>query len=136
MRYLLYNNDTKQFSRQLRGQSTLAEVMLWNQLKSRLMSGYPFNRQKPLNNYIVDLCCSPLKLVIELDGRYHNDESITIRDQKRQKILESMNLNFLRFTEEEVRCDPEKVVRAIHRYIIKYEEKFPEVVQKARRNKK
>src|SRR5215213_9963783 len=118
MRYLLYNRGTKQFSRQLRKQSTLAEVMLWNQLKSRSMSGYPFNRQKPLNNYIVDLYCSPLKLVIELDGQYHSDEAVRIRDEKRQKILESMDLNFLRFTEEELRCDLEKVVRAIHRYII------------------
>ena len=100
------------------------------------MSGYPFNRQKPLNNYIVDFYCSPLKLVIELDGQYHSDEAVRIRDEKRQKILESMDLNFLRFTEEELRCDLEKVVRAIHRYIIEYEEKFPEVVQKARRNKK
>ena len=100
------------------------------------MSGYLFNRQKPLNKYIVDFYCGPLNLVIELDGQYHNDESIKIKDEKRQNILGSMNLNFLRFTEEQVRSDLEKVVRAIQRYINDYEEKFPEVKQKARRNNK
>ena len=136
MHFLLYNKHSKQFSRQLRRESTLAEVLLWNQLKSRSMSGYPFNRQKPLKNYIVDFYCKPLNLVIELDGQYHNDESIKVRDEKRQKILELMNLNFLRFTEEQVRCDLEKVVRAIQRYIMDYEKKFPSVIQKVSRNKK
>ena len=88
------------------------------------MLGYPFNRQKPLNNYIVDFYCKPLNLVIELDGQYHKDESIKIMDEKRQKILELMNLNFLRFSEEQVRCNLEKVVRAIQRYIIDYEKNF------------
>jgi very-short-patch-repair endonuclease len=136
MPFLPYNPARKQFSRQLRNNSTLGEVMLWRQIKSRSLSGYPFNRQKPLNNFIVDFYCSPLRLVIEIDGEHHNDESVKNRDEKRQKILESMGLNFLRFSEKQVRCDLQKTVHTIQRYIADYEDKFPEVMQKARRNKK
>lgn len=72
------------------------------------MKGFTFNRQKPLNNYIVDFYCKPLNLVIEVDGGYHFEKEQKIRDQKRQQLLEEMGLNFLRFHDEEVRKDNEQ----------------------------
>lgn len=82
---------------------------------------YTFNRQKPLNRYIVDFYCKPLNLVIEVDGIYHNEPSQIIKDKERQQILESMDLNFLRFTEQQVRKDMEWVIAAIEKYIVEYE---------------
>ena len=81
------------------------------------MKGYTFNRQKPLDNYIVDFYCKPLSLVIEVDGGYHFDEKQKIKDAERQQIIEVMGLNFLRFHDEEVRKDMNIVLKKIEKYI-------------------
>lgn len=60
-----YNQNLKQLARGLRKEGTLAEVLLWNQLKGRKMKGYKFTRQKPVGNYIVDFMCNRLRLVID-----------------------------------------------------------------------
>ena len=94
---------------------------------------YSFNRQKPLNRYIVDFYCKPLNLVIEVDGMYHNEPAQLIKDKERQQILESMNLNFLRFSEQQVRKDIELVVLTIQNYIRDYEVKHPDVKASTKR---
>jgi very-short-patch-repair endonuclease len=121
MWYLPYNTSLKKFSRQLRNHSTLGEILLWKKLRAGTMMTYTFNRQKPLNRYIVDFYCKPLNLVIEVDGGYHNGTLQLIKDKERQQILESMGLNFLRFTDEQVRKDMEIVLVTIESYIIDYE---------------
>jgi very-short-patch-repair endonuclease len=103
MRYLPYNKDLKEFSRNLRNNSTPGEILLWKKLRAGTMMTYSFNRQKPLNKCMVDFYCKPLNLVIEVDGEYHNDPVQRVKDKERQEILESMKLNFLRFSEQQVR---------------------------------
>ena len=120
MYYLPYNKNLKEFSRKLRNHSTLGEILLWKQLRAGSMDGYTFNRQKPLGNYIVDFYCKPLKLVIEVDGGYHFEEEQKIKDVERQKILEELKLNFLRFHDEEVRKDMQQVLWKIKSYIKEY----------------
>lgn len=97
---------------------------------------YQFNRQKPLNNYIVDFYCKPLNLVIEVDGSYHNQPEQRVKDEERQKILETMGLNFLRFSEMEVRKDMELVLKTIENYILDYEAKHPGIKQRPSRYRK
>jgi very-short-patch-repair endonuclease len=80
---IYYNPKLKAKSRELRNNSTLAEVPLWNQLKGRKMRGYQFMRQKPIGNYIVDFFCSKLKLVIEIDGESHSENKNMISKGKR-----------------------------------------------------
>lgn len=127
MYWLPYNKNLKEFSRQLRNHSTPGEVLLWKQLRAGQMMGYTFNRQKPLDRYIVDFYCKPLNLVIEVDGSYHLEEAQKIKDKERQKILEEMNLSFLRFSEQQVRQDMPFVLRDIAHYITRYETTNPEV---------
>ena len=66
-----YNPRLKKLARQLRRNSTLGEVLLWNELKRKQMMGYDFHRQKPIGEYIVDFYCPRLRLVIEIDGDSH-----------------------------------------------------------------
>ncbi|TAL46715.1 MAG: DUF559 domain-containing protein, partial [Chitinophagaceae bacterium] len=101
MKFIPYNKTLKDFSRELRNYSTPGEVLLWKKLRARGMMGYQFNRQKPLDNYIVDFYCQLLHLVIEIDGDYHNRTEVWVKDDERQKILESLGLNFMRFAEKE-----------------------------------
>ena len=90
-RYLPYNKKLKQYSRNLRNNSTRAEITLWNELRAAQL-GYTFNRQKPLQKFIVDFYCKPLHLVIEVDGITHWDEEQIKQDKIRQTILEKMEI--------------------------------------------
>ena len=47
------NKSLRERARQLRKESTLAEVLLWNQLKKKRANGLDFDRQKVIGNYIV-----------------------------------------------------------------------------------
>ena len=90
-----YNPRLKELSRQLRNNSTLAEVLLWNQIKNKKIGGYKFLRQKPIDRYIVDFFCYELMLAIEVDGETHNysvDE-----DEIRQKRIEALGISVIRF---------------------------------------
>ncbi len=123
MYYLPYNKDLKDFSRRLRNNSTLGEILLWQKLRAGGMMNYTFNRQKPLDRYVVDFYCKPLNLVIEIDGSYHFESEQKVKDNQRQEVLEKMGLNFLRFSEQQIRKDMDVVLNAIERYIVAWEEK-------------
>ncbi len=119
--YIPYNRNLKTLSRKLRKESTLAEILLWNELKGKKL-GYTFNRQKPLLNYIVDFYCKPLYLIIEIDGYCHDTEEAYDEDMKRQKKLEDFGLVFLRFDDREVKKDMPNVLRVIKAKIKELEE--------------
>jgi very-short-patch-repair endonuclease len=121
MHYLPYMQDLREFSRRLRNNSTLGEILLWKQLRSGRLEGYSFNRQKPIGQFIVDFYCKPLKLVIEVDGGYHYEEEQILIDTGRQKMIEEMGLHFLRFHDEEIRKDMPQVLQKIKQYIREFE---------------
>ena len=114
-----YDHKLKQRSRQLRNNSTLSEVLMWNQLKGKKVRGYQFMRQKPVGHYIVDFFCFKLRLVIEIDGDSHfgreqNDSEGTV-------YLESLGLTVLRFADSDVKKNMEGVVRILNDHIDKWE---------------
>jgi very-short-patch-repair endonuclease len=111
---LYYDPKLKQRSRELRKNSTLAEVLLWNQLKRRRMLGFSFLRLKPVYKYIVDFYCPKLKL-IEIDGYSHRNKFE--RDQTRQKRLEDLGLSVLRFHDRDVKRDMANVLRCIQNWM-------------------
>src|SRR4030042_5990214 len=112
-----YNPDLKDLARQLRKNMTLSEVLLLNELKQKQMLGYDFDRQRPINNFIVDFYCKELQLAIEIDGdthiyRYDYDE-------ERQRNLEKLGIHFLRFDDIEVKKNMSNVLRVISDWIEK-----------------
>jgi very-short-patch-repair endonuclease len=121
MYFLPYNKKLKEFSRDLRSHSTLSEILLWQKLRSSQFRGYAFNRQKPLGNYIVDFYCLKLDLVIEIDGNSHFFEESVVEDQERQKVIERMGLNFLRFSDLEVKRSMPSVLEEIGYFIDDFE---------------
>ncbi len=112
---IYYNPKLKSRARELRNNSTLSEVLLWNQLKARKMKGYQFMRQKPIGNYIVDFFCSKLKLAIEIDGESHIHK--VEYDKKRQQELEAIGLSFLRFSDLDVKSNLNGVLQMIEKWI-------------------
>ena len=124
-----YNINLKPLARKLRNDSTLGEVLLWNELKNKQLFGFDFHRQKPLLNYIVGLYCYELYLVIEVDGLYHTWEEQDDRDVLRDKELGGFGLTILRFTEQEVRKDMQNVLRTIEQYVF---ERHPELFSESK----
>ncbi len=116
-----YNSNLKQLARKLRNESTLGETLLWKEIKNKQFHGYDFHRQKPLLNYIVDLYCYELELVIEIDGSYHNHIETYELDLLREKELEAYNLTIIRFTEQEIKKDIPNVLRTIETHILTFE---------------
>jgi very-short-patch-repair endonuclease len=114
-----YNPDLKELARDLRKNMTLSEVLLWNQLKQKNMLGYDFDRQRPIDNYIVDFYCKELSLAIEIDGSTHiyRDEE----DEISQKNLEKLGIRFLRFDDIEVKKNILNVLRVIEDWIQNHE---------------
>ena len=123
MHFLPYNRSLKEFSRELRSHSTLAEILLWQKLRAGQFRGYAFNRQKPLDNYIVDFFCRKLDLVIEIDGDSHFYEEAVIEDRKRQQLLESFGISFLRFSDIDVKRNMPFVLNELNRFIDAWEDK-------------
>jgi very-short-patch-repair endonuclease len=119
-----YNPNLKLLARKLRNDSTLGEILLWNELKNKQCYGYDFHRQKPLLNYIADFYCYELDLVIEIDGRYHGDEEKYELDLVRETELETYDLTIMRFAEMEVRKDMVNVLRTIEGYILDFEKRI------------
>ena len=113
--FLSYKKSLKETARWLRNNMTLSEVLLWQQLKGKQLLGCDFHRQKPILNYVVDFYCPSLKLIIEVDGFSH-DFKIEY-DQKREKELEKMGLNLLRFQDVEIKRDIGNVIQRIVNWI-------------------
>ncbi|MEW6684900.1 MAG: DUF559 domain-containing protein [Candidatus Edwardsbacteria bacterium] len=112
---IYYNPKLKERARELRNNSTLSEVLLWQHLKNKQMMGCDFHRQKPIDEYIVDFFCPKLDLIIEIDGESHSDR--TEEDKKRQARLESLGFHFLRFWDSEVNQNMEGILLAIEEWI-------------------
>ena len=116
-----YDPKLKSLSRELRNKSTLAEVLLWNQIKSSKMLGYSFQRQKPIYKYIVDFYCPKLQLIFEIDGESHREQFQ--KDRTREKDLVQLGLHVLRVQDRDVKNDMRNVLNCIQNWIEKHEKK-------------
>lgn len=94
---------------------------MWNELSGKKFFGYDFHRQKPLLNYIVDFYCHELSLVIEIDGRYHNEGLQYSLDMSRENELKKYGLTILRFEEMEIRRDMFNVLRTLETHVLNSE---------------
>src|SRR5260221_11223573 len=81
-------------ARRLRREPTDAETALWYRLRSRRLNGYKFVRQEPIGPYTVDLICRDCRLIIEVDGGQHADNTC---DAVRDKWLTDHNYRVLLF---------------------------------------
>jgi very-short-patch-repair endonuclease len=99
---------------------TLCEVLLWNHLKNGQIHGFDFDRQRPIDNFIVDFYCKDLMLAIEVDGSCHDGEEAQTRDRIRQSRLENLGVHFLRFDNDEVRQNIRSVVATIADWVDKH----------------
>ena len=81
---------------------TLGEIALWRELQNKKL-GVRFNRQIPIDQYIVDFYCKDLQLAIEVDGSIHFEEGQEQKDTYRQKRLETLGVYLIRFNDVDVK---------------------------------
>jgi very-short-patch-repair endonuclease len=112
-----YNPKLKQRARELRNNSTLSEVLLWNELKNGKMKGKDVHRQKPIMNFIVDFFCPELALAIEIDGNSHDSKNAYQKDAERQREIEGLGIQFLRFNDLDVKRNMPGVLSVIVQWI-------------------
>ena len=111
-----YDHKLTDYARQLRREATRQEKRLWYEFLSR----YPvrFQRQKPIGKYIVDFYCHTARLVIEVDGDQHGELSNRHYDRERTVALESLGLQVIRFTNQEVDSSLDAVCSLINKAVM------------------
>ncbi len=117
MQIIPYNPKLKERARQLRKNSTKAEIKLWMYLKGRQMMGFDFHRQKPIDNFIVDFFCKELMLAIELNGYTHTFEKVVDRDEKKEQRLRELGVRIIRFKDDDVMNNIEGVLAGIEDWV-------------------
>ncbi|MCX6295460.1 MAG: DUF559 domain-containing protein [Bacteroidetes bacterium] len=115
------NKNLKIFAREKRNNSTYGEILLWKNLLSRKKTGYQFNRQFPIDRYIVDFISRTLKLIIEVDGYSHQFKHE--KDVDRDKRLNQQGYSVIRFTEHDIKYNFGNVARTLNIYIEEFLEK-------------
>lgn len=118
-----YYGLLKEFAHENRRNPTKEESILWAFLQHRQL-GVRFRRQHIIGQFIVDFCCLSVKLVIEVDGGYHQLPGQQFSDEERAAWLQSQGFTVIRFTNDQILSDPDAVARAIQKEV--------EVLQNAR----
>jgi len=100
------------FVRELRVKCTEAEKLLWQKLRAKRL-GVKFRRQVDIGPFVVDFCCFPKKLIVELDGQIHKNALRRKSDLDRTKYLEKLGYRVVRFWNDEVVNEIEVVLERI-----------------------
>jgi very-short-patch-repair endonuclease len=103
-------------ARELRKDMTRAEAILWPFIRKQRVKGVIFRRQHPIDIFVVDFYCHKHKLVIEVDGGVHDLPEIIEKDENRKCELEQYGIRVIRFSNEEVITETEKVIEKIKKY--------------------
>ena len=109
------NNKLTRLSQQLRKRMTKEESLLWH----CFLKKYPlrFRRQYVIGNYIVDFYCACAKIVIELDGSQHYEDSGVTADTARDAYLQSLGLTVLRYSNREINQQFHSVCEDIFKHL-------------------
>ena len=121
----------KDFARHNRREMTESETVLWNALR-KIRSGIRFRRQHSIGDYIADFICLPVKLVIEVDGGYHQEPLQQESDEQRTKFLESKGYHVIRIKNEEISNDLNKVVMRIKNEVFNQSNNSPRPLERGR----
>jgi len=106
-----------EFAKKMRKNPTEAEAVLWTYLSNK-QRDFRFKRQHPIKYFIADFYCHKAKLVIEIDGGYHQLPEQYEYDKNRDYELEELGLKVLRFTNEQVFFNIENVIKDIEKELI------------------
>jgi very-short-patch-repair endonuclease len=112
LRDRIRSHPNRKRARGMRHNPTDAERKLWWHMRHRLaVEGTHFRRQVQLGRYIVDFASHGAKLVIEVDGGQHAEQ--TAADAERTRFLEAEGYRVLRFWNNDVLRNIDGVLEVI-----------------------
>jgi len=114
-----YSNHpvTKEYRQLLRRTETPMEKKLWRYLKGKQLDGYRFRQQHGFGPFVLDFYCPTLRLCIEVDGDVHEERKVIEKDIDRTAFLNDNRIRVLRFRNEEVEEEIDKVLDKIRTFI-------------------
>ena len=108
-------NRKKEKRRNLRNKPTYTEKILWLSLRKKQIHNVRFLRQYSVNRFIIDFYSPKIKLAIEVDGSSHIGKEEY--DLARQNYIETFGIEFIRFTNEQVMGNTDKVIAEIKKVV-------------------
>jgi len=116
-REIYYDGRNRPLAQKLRREMTRQERHLWYDF----LKSYPltFRRQKQFGIFIVDFYCAKARLVIELDGSQHYEDTQKQRDRARDHYLEEHGFHVLRISNADVDLHFEEICEWIDREVCK-----------------
>jgi very-short-patch-repair endonuclease len=96
-------------ARAMRNNPTEPEKRLWRALSNGQLEGYKFRRQQVIGWFIADFVCAPAKLIVEVDGDTHDEDS----DRKRDTALAKAGYRVIRVTNHDVMTNIDGTLRFI-----------------------
>jgi very-short-patch-repair endonuclease len=93
------------FHCQFRKEPAASEAILWQALRGKQLDGRKFRRQQPIGPFVVDFFCPSERLIVEVDGPIHDQQRDA--DHRRQELLESLGLRFVRLATAQVHVGPQ-----------------------------
>lgn len=100
---VLAKPDQVKRARELRSHMTEPEVILWSRLKRLRTQGFHIRRQAPFRGYYLDFVCFARRIVIEVDGGGHGEDTQVAHDSVRDEVLAREGFQVLRFWNGAVR---------------------------------
>jgi ATP-dependent DNA helicase RecG len=114
----------KELQKNRKQQTTQAEQILWEQLRTKKLD-FKFRRQHIVDEFIVDFICIEKRLIIEVDGKYHNTKEQQEADNLRTEILNELGFKVIRYANEEVIGNIEEVTKKISQELRNSEKSLP-----------
>ncbi len=108
----------KDYAKTMRNKPTKAESLMWDVLSGKKLDRYKFRRQHIIGNFIVDFMCLRENLIVEIDGLIHQLPDNKTSDQERELWLENEGYRVIRFTNDEVLSNLDKVLKEIREQLL------------------
>ena len=99
-------------ARRLRKEMSLPEVLLWRHLRGG-KAGAKVRRQHPVGPYVVDFYCREAALIVEVDGKAHDDADRAARDERRDAFLRENGFLVVHVPAEDILRDTDGVAASI-----------------------
>ena len=110
------HHSLQKYAIELRNNSTDVERLLWRRLRNSQLEDVKFRRQQPIETYIVDFVSFDKRIVIELDGGQHSEN--TAYDLQRDACLTANGFTVLRFWNNDVIENIEGVLEVIRAHCL------------------
>ena len=105
-------------AKEMRKEPTLSEALLWDNLRREKLD-VRFRRQHLIGKYIVDFVCLEKRLIVEVDGEYHNTkEQIELDDERTLELEQKHNFKIIRFSNDEVKTQTPVVLTKIQQELL------------------